>query len=775
MVHAMASVFRKRSLTDSEWNRAKSVNPPGTRVSAVVRKHVGLGALCEVGAGRIPAVMRNIEIDWDPTKQNASTVPEGTYFDACVVAYEDVRRELIISRKAAETTPFDQYVSAHRVGDIVDGVIHELTPNVVVVRLTGGLQGEIPLERVPKLPEPPEDELHTPWSLAKGDCLKSTIIAFDQPRRRVVLDLAAAVKKLDAVRQSTLDKWRVGQAAELDLRENLDSVTQSLAQRTAKGQLTVLIVDDEPDITYPFKAALKDRGHHVMRAAFVAEAEPLIANAKQIDVAVIDQQLKDGMGVDLLRRVAAKFPHSRRVLLTGNPGVLTNGVVDQFQVVAKPITTQQFVSIVEGDDETSSTERMWAGEESIGSLAQLSSTEVDRLSQSIRQVFDNYLGALREPFGVAKVAILRLQKSTNSVQCVRAFDLKPSSIQEYSDSLRFSFVGDVLLGNAGGFFRLNRPGLTSEEREPLRPLLQDLNTIAIYGMPLKVESQANPMGVFAFLPENYDLVSPAGVRDFRQTVTAMSLAIERASLDAQLFRNQRVLVAGSILLGMTHEIRNEVQSLTSMTDYLVALNNTTYADAGDSRNRQVKTVDVLESLQKHTSHLRQLLDSALGLTRTTKSELIPLRYILGDSVEKCRSMAEKDNVYLHFDLAECAELEMPVSSALRQVIMNLLLNAIQHVRIFRKHESGFVTLSVRRRSIDQTPEFAIRVEDNAFGLDWNNRKQIFEPFFTTRSHGTGLGLYVARMISESLGGQLEVESSLKYLGTTMLLRLPIVG
>jgi two-component system sensor histidine kinase PilS (NtrC family) len=44
--------------------------------------------------------------------------------------------------------------------------------------------------------------------------------------------------------------------------------------------------------------------------------------------------------------------------------------------------------------------------------------------------------------------------------------------------------------------------------------------------------------------------------------------------------------------------------------------------------------------------------------------------------------------------------------------------------------------------------------DNGPGIDESSRTQVFEPFFTTRSSGTGLGLYIARELSEANGAQL---------------------
>ena len=725
--------------------------------------------------------MRKIEIDWDPLRQTTETVPEGTAFEACVLTFDDDWPQLIISRKAAQDTPFDKYAMSHRVGDIVEAEIHEITGTVVVVRLTGGLRGEIPLGLVPILPEPPAD-LIKKWGLAKGDFLKTSITGFDGRRLCVKLDLADAVRRIDAERASMLFKWRGNEVvSQIESAETAMAIMTPLPRSAPRSRLTVLLVDDEEEIQFGLAGSLKDRGHRVLTTTRACDADREIEASNHIDVAIIDQQLSDGVGLDLLARVASKFPQARRILFTGNPQGIGAARVPDIQLLVKPLDTAEIIAAIEGQETVDSVERLWVGDESAGNLCEMPSAELHRQSNQVRPVLVNFLSALQEPFKKSKIAILRLQKSTNRVECLCASDFSPSVIDQYADKLRFSFIGNVLDGQPTRYFRLDRNGFKADE--PLRPLLNDVKAKAIYGVPLKVESQPNPMGVFAFLPDETESTPAVEVREFQQTVRALALAIDRATLDAQLFKNQRVMVAGSLVLGMAHELRNQVQSLTSMADYLLAMNDPSppVVDADSELNAEpaidVQKVnqDGLARFKHHTKLLQNQLESVLGLTRGTKEERIPLRTLLSDVTDQCEGTAKTYDVYLKVDLADDASLDAPVMSSLRQVVMNLLLNAIQHVSLFRKRHTGFVRLSARQQQVSGSREIAIRVEDNAFGLDWATSSQLFQPFYTTRSHGTGLGLSVAHMIAESQGGQLLVESSFKYLGTTMLLRLPATG
>lgn len=110
-----------------------------------------------------------------------------------------------------------------------------------------------------------------------------------------------------------------------------------------------------------------------------------------------------------------------------------------------------------------------------------------------------------------------------------------------------------------------------------------------------------------------------------------------------------------------------------------------------------------------------------------------------------------------------------ITNELTQVIINLINNSkdafihnsilIREIAITAKKENGFAV---------------IEVQDNAGGIAKENLDKIFEPYFTTKhkSRGTGLGLFMSRMICEQgLGGTLDVKS--KKNSTTFSIKIPL--
>ncbi len=95
-------------------------------------------------------------------------------------------------------------------------------------------------------------------------------------------------------------------------------------------------------------------------------------------------------------------------------------------------------------------------------------------------------------------------------------------------------------------------------------------------------------------------------------------------------------------------------------------------------------------------------------------------------------------------------LEGQQAAALKEVIMNLVLNAVQAV------EDG-TEIRIESRSPRES-DLEVSISDSGPGIPEELEERIFEPFFTTKQRGTGLGLaIVARRVRE-LGGDIRLES-----------------
>jgi len=103
---------------------------------------------------------------------------------------------------------------------------------------------------------------------------------------------------------------------------------------------------------------------------------------------------------------------------------------------------------------------------------------------------------------------------------------------------------------------------------------------------------------------------------------------------------------------------------------------------------------------------------------------------------------------------------------LRKLFLNLIINAID-----ASDPGRTVTLRTR---VESTGELAVDVQDHGHGMDDETKRRLFEPFYTTKTNGTGLGMAIAKKITELHRGDLTV-SSRKGEGATITVRLPLNG
>jgi signal transduction histidine kinase len=133
---------------------------------------------------------------------------------------------------------------------------------------------------------------------------------------------------------------------------------------------------------------------------------------------------------------------------------------------------------------------------------------------------------------------------------------------------------------------------------------------------------------------------------------------------------------------------------------------------------------------------------------------INLNEVVEGIVPLVRYELERNRVLLRTDLSKQLPIIQGDSVQLQQVIVNLILNAVDAMAdvVDRPRELTIVT----------HPEAGcvqLEVKDNGVGIDAEKLESIFQPFYTTKANGTGLGLAISRSIVINHGGKLSVQSN----------------
>jgi two-component system, NtrC family, sensor histidine kinase HydH len=176
------------------------------------------------------------------------------------------------------------------------------------------------------------------------------------------------------------------------------------------------------------------------------------------------------------------------------------------------------------------------------------------------------------------------------------------------------------------------------------------------------------------------------------------------------------------------------------------------------------SLNKLQVVIQETARLEGMVKEMLDFGRPF--ELVPSQGSLNDLVEETvevsKPIAGKAGVELRAEVdRSLPSLELD-ATRLRQVLMNLITNAIQ------SSLSGEEILVRTRRS---KLEEIVEITDCGCGIPEGEREKIFQPFFTTKKEGTGLGLATAKRIVEAHGGRITFHPN-KDKGTTFVVALP---
>jgi signal transduction histidine kinase len=210
---------------------------------------------------------------------------------------------------------------------------------------------------------------------------------------------------------------------------------------------------------------------------------------------------------------------------------------------------------------------------------------------------------------------------------------------------------------------------------------------------------------------------------------------EKQELEREMVLSERLAAVGRLSAGIAHEINNPLGGM------LNAIN--TYKRHGDQDPVTAKTLSLLER------GLVQIKDTVAALLVEAKVESHPLsRQDIEDTRTLVQADASAKQAEFRWENDIVAPLPLP-STLVRQVLINLLLNAIQAIE-----ERGSVFCHAYRDS----GSFHILVKNDGKHIPPERLEYLFEPFSSGREAGHGLGLWVTYQIVRQLKGEVSVTS-----------------
>lgn len=250
-------------------------------------------------------------------------------------------------------------------------------------------------------------------------------------------------------------------------------------------------------------------------------------------------------------------------------------------------------------------------------------------------------------------------------------------------------------------------------------------------------------------------VDVGGADDLAELATSfneMASAIDKHQ--RKLMHSERLGLLGQVAAGVAHEINNP---LGVILGYAVLLRRT--------KQRPEKDEEGLRIIEDEARQGQRIVQALLDLARPTERPRVPtdLGELAREAVERLTATECSAPHAITGPAPGAAAVASADSAAVRQVVANLLMNAIE-----ASPEAGSVEVSVR-----ETEHHAeLTVSDHGQGIPADIVSKIFDPFFTTKRNGTGLGLSICQAVATAHDGTLEVDSS-PGKGTRVTLRLPL--
>jgi signal transduction histidine kinase len=238
-------------------------------------------------------------------------------------------------------------------------------------------------------------------------------------------------------------------------------------------------------------------------------------------------------------------------------------------------------------------------------------------------------------------------------------------------------------------------------------------------------------------------------RDFaaQATIALESTRRERQYREAQmaLAHANRVATMGQLTASITHEVNQPLAAarynLTAALNFL----DRTRPDLAKVREALASAVKGNDRASTVVGRIRALMQKA-----PTRTDSVDLNEAVREVLELTHGEALEHGVSVRTQLADGLPLIRGDRVQLQQVVLNLILNAVQAMGVVADGTREVLITS----SQTEPNEVRLGVQDSGLGLSAETLPRLFEPFYTTKPGGMGMGLAICRSIIEAHGGRL---------------------
>ncbi|HJH22878.1 MULTISPECIES: ATP-binding protein [Pseudomonas] len=216
----------------------------------------------------------------------------------------------------------------------------------------------------------------------------------------------------------------------------------------------------------------------------------------------------------------------------------------------------------------------------------------------------------------------------------------------------------------------------------------------------------------------------------------------------ELARVVRVTTMGELAASITHEVNQPLAAILANGNACRRWLET------DPPNQEEAMKSVLSIVRDSRRAAEVVVRIRKFLKRgETVHEALDFKVLVESVLDFLRETLRMQEIALRTELPENLPLVLVDGIQIQQVILNLVMNAIEAMQPPRPHPP---MLTLRAGIAGDTGGVYLSVEDTGKGIDAGQREKIFDAFYTTKTQGLGMGLAICRSIMEAHGGQLRL-------------------
>jgi PAS domain S-box-containing protein len=329
-----------------------------------------------------------------------------------------------------------------------------------------------------------------------------------------------------------------------------------------------------------------------------------------------------------------------------------------------------------------------------------------------------------------------------------------------------------LQASAGMYTHLNGPhsripvgklkiGLIAQEKKPHLtndvphdPRVSDKDwalterMVSFAGYPLIVQGRV--VGVMAMFARQRlsatTLDTLASVADsIAQGVERMRTEEALRKAQVELMQVTRMTTLGELAASIAHEVNQPLAAVIANASASLRWLAGTTPNLDEARQAVSRIIRDGNRASDVISRIRALMRK----TDTEKSRL-NVNNVIHEVAALTESELRRNGIALRMDLAPDLSLVVGDRIQLQQVVLNLVMNAIEAMNTVTDRPQEMLV----RSSPHEPDQVLVAVQDSGVGINSNNLAKIFDAFYTTKSQGMGMGLAISRSIVENHGGKL---------------------